>query len=104
MNNEIFDKLRQLPDSFFKRYGIAKLFLFGSYLNGDTTEESDIDLLIEYDPKIKRTLFDRIILKDELEKYLNKKVDLLSKDGILNSKNELRKKEILSNNLLIYAT
>ena len=71
---------------------IEKISLFGSYIRGEQTENSDIDLLIEFDPKAHITLFDLVDIQETLEKILGIKVDILTpgalspyiKDNILN--------------------
>lgn len=37
-------------EAFCRRYGIRRLALFGSALSGDLTRDSDIDLLVEFEP------------------------------------------------------
>lgn len=71
---------------------IEKASLFGSYIRGEQTEKSDLDLLVTFDPEAHITLFDLVDIQDALEKALGIKVDLLTpgalspyiKDNILN--------------------
>lgn len=73
-----------------KKYGIARLGVFGSYANGCPADDSDIDILIKFEPNMKS--FDNYIdLKFFLEELLNKKIDLIIEENI---KEEL-KEEIL---------
>jgi len=53
--------------------------VFGSFSRDDFNEESDIDILIEYDNPIGIEFIDLVI---ELEKLLNRPVDLVSRKGI----------------------
>lgn len=62
-----------------EKYGVKKAALFGSYARGDFKSISDIDILIQPPEGMSYGFFR---LKRELEKSLNKKVDLLSYDGI----------------------
>lgn len=55
---------------------IFKLSLFGSALSGDLREDSDIDLLIEFEPGKTPSLFTIIDLEDELATILGRKTDL----------------------------
>lgn len=57
-----------------KQAGVKKSALFGSYVRGDQTKHSDIDILVEL-PNGK-SLFDFIDLQLKLEEVLGKKVDL----------------------------
>lgn len=57
-----------------KQAGVKKSSIFGSYVRGEQTKSSDIDILVDF-PKGK-SLFDFIDLELKLEKALGKKVDL----------------------------
>jgi predicted nucleotidyltransferase len=69
---EIKRKIRPLLIS----AGISKSAIFGSYVRGENTEKSDIDILIEV-PK-GMSLFDMGGLQMELTEILGKKVDLVN--------------------------
>lgn len=73
-----------------KNYGVLRLGIFGSYSKGHPTEDSDIDILITFEPNMK-TFDNYIDLKFYLEELLNKKIDLVIEENI---KEEL-KEEIL---------
>ncbi|MBL0927810.1 MAG: nucleotidyltransferase family protein [Phycisphaerales bacterium] len=61
--------------AFCRRNGIARLSLFGSVLRDDFTPESDIDVLVEFEPG--RTPGLRFFaLQDELSEMLGRTVDL----------------------------
>ena len=62
---------------FCKKYPIiAKLSLFGSALSGHLRPDSDIDLLVEFEPGKTPSLFTLIDLEDELSTILGRKTDL----------------------------
>ncbi|MDD4113510.1 MAG: nucleotidyltransferase domain-containing protein [Herbinix sp.] len=61
-----------------RRHDVVKASVFGSYARGAQTDKSDIDFLIDYAPGMKKTLFDLVDLKEELELTLNKNVDLIT--------------------------
>lgn len=48
----ILQKLRGIKPLLQERYGVTELALFGSYARDEQTPESDIDLLIDYSPKV----------------------------------------------------
>ena len=73
-----------------KKYGVRKAALFGSYSRGTQNDKSDIDILIEPPEGMGITI---VHLKRDLESTLNKKVDLVSYNGI----SRYLKKYILSN-------
>ena len=59
---------------------VRKAYIFGSYARADENNESDIDILIELEENV--DLFQFINIKLELEKLINKPVDLVSSNGI----------------------
>lgn len=78
--------------------GVVKAALFGSTARGKMKKNSDIDILIQYDPKLKKSLLDLVRLQYKLEEKLGRKVDLLTYKGI----NHLLKDIILSEQKIIY--
>jgi uncharacterized protein len=60
---------------FCKRNRIRKLSLFGSALRGELREDSDIDLLVEFEPgHVPGLAF--FAMENELSEILGRKVDL----------------------------
>ncbi len=60
-----------------RRRRIRKLSLFGSQLKGTARPDSDIDLLVEFEPDSGTTYFDMAEIEIELSEHLGgKKVDL----------------------------
>jgi predicted nucleotidyltransferase len=64
-----------------KVYHIKEIGVFGSFIRGEQTESSDIDLLVEFE-KGHSDLFNFIRLKDYLEELLGRKVDLVTKKAV----------------------
>ena len=62
------------------RYGLNKLYLFGSYAKGTANEESDIDILYEKGDRI--TLLGVSSMLQDLKEALNKPVDLVSVNSL----------------------
>ncbi|SIQ68617.1 nucleotidyltransferase family protein [Halanaerobium kushneri] len=73
--------------SILNRFGVKSIALFGSYASGQATNNSDIDLLVEF-KEGEKTFDNYMELKFYLEDNLNKDVDLVIKDAI---KEELKK-------------
>ncbi len=65
-----------IVQQFCQRYHIQKLSLFGSVLREDFTAESDVDILVEFDPANVPGLFCLATMQDELSKVLQRLVDL----------------------------
>jgi predicted nucleotidyltransferase len=63
-----------------QRHGARNVRLFGSVARGETTETSDLDLLIEMEPG--RTLLDIVAVKQDLEELLGCKVDVVTEAAI----------------------
>lgn len=58
-------------------YPVLSIDLFGSFANGENTEESDVDLLVYFDEKV-ASLFDMSGLKLDIQEKLNAKVDVVA--------------------------
>ena len=70
------NEIRDIVNPIASRYGIERIFLFGSYARGEAKEESDIDLRV--DTGKLRGLFALGGLYADLEERLGKKLDLLT--------------------------
>jgi predicted nucleotidyltransferase len=58
-------------------YPVLSIDLFGSFVNGESTEDSDVDLLVYFDEKV-ASLFDMSGLKFDIQEKLNTKVDVVA--------------------------
>ncbi|MCY7349449.1 MAG: nucleotidyltransferase family protein [Cytophagaceae bacterium] len=76
---EIETNLRRLKPVLVSRFHVRQLGYFGSYATGHATEESDVDILVDFEKPIGWAFFD---LQDLLEKELNRKVDLVTLAGL----------------------
>jgi uncharacterized protein len=71
-----------------QKYRVAEIGVFGSFVRGEQRNRSDIDILVEFEPRNIPGLLKLIEMEIYLEKLLRKKVDLVRKGGI---RPELRK-------------
>ena len=62
------------------RYGIRNIRIFGSFANGDSNENSDLDLLVTMDRN--RSLLDRIGFMHDLQDLLHIKVDVVNENAL----------------------
>ena len=76
---EIKATLAERKALLFDKYSIQSLAIFGSFARNEQNDNSDLDLVVEFNGKIGS---DFILLADELESYLGFKVDLVSRKGI----------------------
>lgn len=67
---------------FCRRHGIARLSLFGSILREDFDNDSDIDLLVEFRPGQRVSLFDVGGMTMELKELLGRDVDLRTAEDL----------------------
>lgn len=61
-------------------HGAHNVRVFGSVARGEASSTSDVDLLVEMDKG--RSLLDLIELSQELESFLERKVDILTDEGL----------------------
>jgi uncharacterized protein len=76
MQQSTIDQIKERIIPLLKEAGVLRASLFGSYVRGEQTEESDIDILIEF-PEGK-SLLDLVDLEMKLEQTLGRKVDVLT--------------------------
>ena len=65
---------------FFYSQPVQRAYLFGSAARGDSNNNSDIDVLVELDEKT--DIFQLVSIQLQLEKLLNKRVDVVSANGL----------------------
>ena len=88
---------------FCKRWNISEFAIFGSALRADFRPDSDVDVLVTFAPQAHVTLFDMVHMQDELKAIFGREVDLVSRRGLENSRNYLRRKYILESTRVIHA-
>lgn len=74
--DEVLAKLREHSPSLRVRYGVSRLWLFGSYARNEQTQDSDLDVLIEFAET--PGMFKFVRLERELSELLDIKVDLVT--------------------------
>jgi uncharacterized protein len=87
---------------FCKRWNVSEFAIFGSALRADFRPDSDVDVLVSFNPQAHITLFDMVHMQDELKAIFGRDVDLISKRGVENSRNYLRRKTILDSAQVIH--
>ena len=61
---------------FCRRHRVRKLALFGSVLRDDFRPDSDVDILIEFEPGASAGFLRLAAMEEELSKMLHRRVDL----------------------------
>ena len=79
--DQILTKLKANKPEFSK-FGISDIELFGSYLRNQQTADSDIDLLIDFEPG--KENFDNLMAAYDLFEniFIGEKVEVLTKNGL----------------------
>jgi len=86
MNNRISSDpiLSRFRTALAETYGdrLERAVLFGSRARGDQGPESDADIMIEFDPTARITVFDYAGLKDYIAALFDGHVDVVNRDGL----------------------
>ena len=88
-------------EDFCRRWKITEFALFGSVIRDDFRPDSDIDVLVTFEPNAGHTLFDLVHMENELKEMFGRHVDLVERGGL---RNPFRRREILSTMEVIYAS
>ena len=82
MNAEKIEiKLKEKKNYMKMVFHIREIGVFGSFIRGEQTESSDIDVLVEFE-KGHKDLFNYMRLRYYLEELLGRKVDLVVKNAV----------------------
>ena len=89
--------------AFCKRWQVTEFAFFGSVLREDSGPDSDIDVLVRFAPKARRTLMDIVRMQDELSGIFGRRTGLVEREAVEASRNYIRRAEILQSAEAIYA-
>ena len=79
---EIMARLGELKPSLKERFSVRSIGVFGSYVKGEEEEESDLDVLVEFDESASLSLLDFVALENYLSGELGVGVDLVEKSTL----------------------
>jgi predicted nucleotidyltransferase len=91
--------LKQI-EGFCRRWKIKEFALFGSVLREDFRPDSDVDVLVTFEPDGGITFDNRVEMLDELAEIFGREVDLVEKNAV---RNPFRRHEILTTREVVYA-
>ena len=78
------EKIREIIEThkpeFSEKFNVSEIGVFGSYIKGEQTENSDIDILVSFKKPIGFIKFMR--LEFYLSELLGKKVDLVTRESL----------------------
>lgn len=104
--DDILARLRVTEDqiaAFSRKWQIVRFELFGSVLRDDFRPESDIDVLVTFDPCASWTFRDDMAMEEDLVGLFGRPVDLVERQLVEKSPNWVRRRHILESARAIYA-
>ena len=81
--------------AFCRRNHIRELALFGSALRSDFRPDSDVDMLVEFEPGQEPGLMELVAMENELSEILGRKADMVERQAVERSENYIRKRYVL---------
>ena len=95
---ELKQKIKEAVENDPLKENIQRVSLFGSYVHGDFKNDSDVDVLIEFTPTAEIGFFKYFDIRENIEKHLQKKVDLLTPEAL----SKYFREEVLKEAEIIY--
>jgi hypothetical protein len=86
--------------AFCRKWRIRELSIFGSALRDDFGPDSDVDVLVSFEPEAPLDIDRLLDMKEEMETRFGRPVDIVEKEAL---RNPWRKYEILRTREVIYA-
>ncbi len=85
---------------FCRKWQVRELSLFGSALREDFRDDSDVDVLVSFEPHAAWSLLDLVTMQEELEALVGRHVDLVEQEAL---RNPYRRAAILNSKRVLYA-
>jgi len=101
MNPLIRNRKKEI-EKFCQAWNVQELQVFGSVTTNNFRPDSDIDIIVDFKPGSVHTLIDLAKMEEELERIFNRRIDLITRRAIEQSRNPIRKKAILSTMEQVY--
>ncbi|TVQ29562.1 MAG: hypothetical protein EA426_18535 [Spirochaetaceae bacterium] len=83
-----------------RRHQIREISVFGSAIREDIRDDSDVDLLLSFQPDAHPSLFDLMDIENELSAIFGRQVDVVEVEGLTNP---IRRRAILASTEPLYA-
>src|SRR4030042_2499435 len=90
--NGALDLSDEALEAFCRKWKIREFALFGSVLRDDFGPDSDVDVLVWFQPEAEWDLFDVVDMQNELATIFGRKVDLLDREAVEQSRNPSRRR------------
>jgi len=101
--NGALDLSDEAVEAFCRKWKIQEFALFGSVLRDDFGPDSDVDVLVSFQPDTEWDLSDVVDMQHELATIFGRKVDLFDREAVEQSRNPFRRRAILRNTRVVYA-
>lgn len=73
---DILDFLREKKTVFFSDYQLLKIGLFGSFARNEANDDSDIDIIVEFEPETENLSEKKMLIKNLISNRFDRNVDL----------------------------
>ncbi len=91
---------RETSAAFCKKRQIVEFALVGSAARGELRPDSDSDVMVEFAPAARHSLYELVDIKAELQAMFGREVDVLTTKNI---RNPFRRKAIMRDLTVLYA-
>ncbi len=78
--DEIKEIIKRHKEELKEKYGVKEIGIFGSFVREEAREDSDIDILVEFEKPV--GFFKFLELEEYLSHLIGRKVDLVSKKAL----------------------
>jgi len=78
--SEVPDEVKKKIISVLTGHGAVKISIFGSFARGEERPESDIDIIVRFEPP--KSLLQLIRIEEEVKIAVNRNIDLLTENSI----------------------
>ncbi len=102
MVQKTLDPTRIAP--FCQRRRIREFALFGSAAREELVPDSDIDVLVDFEPRSNYSLLDLVDMQEELQELFGRRVDLLTRPALKRMRNRFRKANIEAGLRTVYVS
>jgi predicted nucleotidyltransferase len=96
------DELRGQLRPFCEKHHIQRLEVFGSVARGQTTSDSDVDLLVTFDESALVSTADLLEMAGEVEELIGRPVDFVLRQSLEKSPNRFAREHILATAVCLY--
>jgi uncharacterized protein len=95
-DNLSLEKVKQIIIPTLKQHDVAHAGIFGSFVHGEQTDASDVDILVEFNSE--KSLFDLVDLQLDLGEVLGRPADVVTYDSL----NHLIKDIVLKEQVVVF--